>query len=187
MRFSATRWHTRTCRAFQASRQFAASRPPTHLTLSGLDRQDRKSTTRADLLQRPRWCCMSGQGQYTKSSLRADVFRFAPNNGRYSASITARVRLRHPGARRRGLASLTFVDAQDEFRPAAGATNGWHFCRRSNRARSDLNCFRRPAGWVLKVWCRSAGIGPIWLAGLRTGARSRIRSRLQRGGLRKEL
>src|ERR1700730_4320448 len=41
MRFSATRWHTRTCRAFRASRQFAASRPPTHLTLSGLDRQDR--------------------------------------------------------------------------------------------------------------------------------------------------
>jgi len=60
MRFSATRWHTRTCRAFRASRQFAASRPPTHLTLSSLDRQDRKSTTRADLLQRPQWCCMSG-------------------------------------------------------------------------------------------------------------------------------
>jgi hypothetical protein len=28
----------------------------------------------------------SDMGQYTKSSPRADVFRFAPNNGRYSAA-----------------------------------------------------------------------------------------------------
>jgi hypothetical protein len=38
---------------------------------------------------------MSVEGQYAKSSLRADVFRFAPNIGRYSqrwpTSITALV------------------------------------------------------------------------------------------------
>jgi hypothetical protein len=43
---------------------------------------------------------MSQSGQYAKSSLRADVFRFAPNIGRYSAaqfmgSITARA-VGHP-------------------------------------------------------------------------------------------
>jgi hypothetical protein len=31
-------------------------------------------------------CARSELGQYAKSSLRADVFRFAPNNGRYSAA-----------------------------------------------------------------------------------------------------
>src|SRR5271156_1408695 len=37
---------------------------------------------------------MSQMGQYAKSSLRTDVFRFAPNNGRYSAACP------RPAARR---------------------------------------------------------------------------------------
>src|SRR3954453_9029279 len=59
---------TRTCRAFRASRRFAASRPPRDFTLSVVDRQDTKSTTRADLLQRSQLGCMSDQGSFASIS-----------------------------------------------------------------------------------------------------------------------
>src|SRR3954463_10165237 len=59
---------TRTCRAFRASRRFAASRPPRDFTLSLVDRQDTKSTARADLLQRSQLGCMSDQGSFASIS-----------------------------------------------------------------------------------------------------------------------
>src|SRR5262245_16674677 len=52
MRLSANAGRTRTHRAFRASRRSCIA-APSDLTLSVPDRQDRNSTTRADLLQRP--------------------------------------------------------------------------------------------------------------------------------------
>jgi hypothetical protein len=54
--------HTRTSRAFEPIRNLLHGGPP-NLTLSVLDRENRKSTTRRNILQRPHKGHMSVEGQ----------------------------------------------------------------------------------------------------------------------------